>query len=381
MIALKDKCMKSCCFLSCYQASPHRHFQLTKSLRVLLFRNNAIDAFVRTYHVFVYIWICVQIEDARFDTRIALLSYMWWWRRCRTSSPFFAPLFFLFPLLGVTLLIILLMLFGFQGVTWHTFSMPIFNADRASENDELPAPLNNFRPPSPFAAEVCVRRFYQAWCVQSHRTSPLPVASALKRSSAGEEVDSAYPVVRLAYAIQASGYTVALLPRLISHILHERNVYMLHINSKVKMRHQQQLADLIANSSEYALNVYLFSSEMLTCGISSVVHSLALMTLSLGNDTEWDYYFNLSASYYPLVSTEALTRLLARPRVPIGLLNYVCFFPRKEWVPYLFRNRHMFWDPRHRAFHQQRINSSILVASRICRGCKVVRFCFQTQRR
>lgn len=201
---------------------------------------------------------------------------------------------------------------------------------------DLRAPARHFDPPSRFAPHVCVRHFDTAWRL-------LHGGCATRASLPGGALPRR---ARLAYAIQASGESVALLPRLLARVHHARNVYVVHLDAKVSVEKRRQFGRLIASSSTFRRNVHVLPSEMLTYrGISSVLNSLALMTLALEKCAEWEYYINISASDYPLLSVDDVAEMLVRPDVQLGRLNFVWFFPRYEWKPYSFRISKMVWDP------------------------------------
>lgn len=220
---------------------------------------------------------------------------------------------------------------------------------RDLSHDQLNVSYTHFQPPSPFALDACVRPYDQAWSVLHARTPP----------------PSPKSFAQIAFAIQASGDTVRLLPRLLARIHHERNVYVIHIDAKTTLEQRQKISAFINAHPRYMRNVHLFPSEMLTYkGISTVLNSIALMTLALSVHPDWDYYINLSASDYPLVSPDDICRLLARPQAPSGLLNFVWFFPRKEWIPYSFRVRFMFWDPAASGYQNPHTHLHYMVSQR-----------------
>lgn len=188
----------------------------------------------------------------------------------------------------------------------------------------------NHKPDSTFSEDSCTHKYDQAWAVMRDDGT-----AAAKKN-----------IVEIAYFVQVGSDAVALLPRLFTRIHHPRNVYIIHIDTKVDKRLRQGIQDLIAHSPLYSKNMYMLKSEMVTYkAISMVTNTIAAMTLALEKHTTWDYFINLSGADYPLVSPEDQARLLTRPRVPIGRLNFVSFFPRKEWKPYSFRVRNMHWDP------------------------------------
>lgn len=153
--------------------------------------------------------------------------------------------------------------------------------------------------------------------------------------------------VRIAYFIQVGADSVEMLPRLFSRVHHADNVYVLHLDAKIVDEEQKKVMDCVAGDAEYRLNMHFLPSEMVTYkGISMVLNTLAGMTLAMRKDPGWDYFINLSGADYPLLGPQAQRKLLARPGVSPGRLNFFSMFPQKEWAPYAkFRVKYQYWDP------------------------------------
>lgn len=178
--------------------------------------------------------------------------------------------------------------------------------------------------------QACERQYDQAWRVMHDD---------------GRQ-DSNKTFAEIAYFIQVGSDSVALLPRLFQRIHHPRHVFILHIDAKVDRELRAEVSKLLSDIEEYSANVHIMESEMVTYkAISMVTNTIGAMTLALEKHPTWDYFINLSGADYPLVTPENQAWLLARPRVPVGRLNFISFFPKKEWVPYSFRIRNMHWDP------------------------------------
>lgn len=152
--------------------------------------------------------------------------------------------------------------------------------------------------------------------------------------------------VRIAYFIQIGADSIPLLPRLFARLHHPDNVYVVHVDSKVPENDQVLVEDLIRQNDAYRQNMHMMPSEMLTYkGISMVLNTIGAMTLAHNVDKKWDYFINLSGADYPLLSARSQRRLLARPRIRNGPLNFMSLFPEKEWQLYSFRVRSQYWDP------------------------------------
>jgi Core-2/I-Branching enzyme len=151
---------------------------------------------------------------------------------------------------------------------------------------------------------------------------------------------------RIAYFIQVGADSVALLPRLFRRLHHPDNVYVVHIDAKVGASDHESAQSLVHESGAYRKNIHFLPSEMITYkGVSMVVNTIAGMTLARRVDPDWDYFVNLSGADYPLLTPTDQRRLLARPGVAPGRLNFMSFFPKHEWAPYAFRVKYQYWDP------------------------------------
>lgn len=182
----------------------------------------------------------------------------------------------------------------------------------------------------------------------SHATEPqggADGAPALDAADAGVLcLRPAPPVggVRIAYFVQVANDSLALIPRLLRAMHDPENTYVVHIDAKIPSSKRVALEMQISKLS----NVHILPTEMVTYkGVSMVMNTLAAIALALRVNRHWHYFINLSGSDYPLVAPRIQRHLLARPRVPLGRLNFLTLFPRKEWRPYAFRIRYMYWDP------------------------------------
>lgn len=198
-----------------------------------------------------------------------------------------------------------------------------------SMHPELFDPSHN-DPRSAFSEEACRREYDAAWSVLHDKN----------------EHQKKKSIAEIAYFIQVGNDSVLLLERLFKRIHHPRNIYIVHIDGKVDFKLREEVRTLVDNSEAYKENIIIMKSEMITYrGVTMVMNTIAAMTAALEKHSTWDYFINLSGADYPLVSVENQARLLARPQVPPGRLNFITFFPRKEWIAYSFRIRKLHWDP------------------------------------
>lgn len=191
-------------------------------------------------------------------------------------------------------------------------------------------------PLSAFSESVCTKKYDPAWTVMQ------PDDHLHHQQQLAAQISS----VQIAYFIQVGNDSVPLLPRLIKRIHRPQHIYLIHLDAKIPKHLRDTIVNLVATTSSYTNNIHIMESEMVTYkAMSMVTNTISAMTLALEKHKTWHYFINLSGADYPLVSPDVQASILARPRSPIGRLNFVSFFPKKEWLPYSFRIRKMYWDP------------------------------------
>lgn len=247
-----------------------------------------------------------------------------------------------------TLLLALVLISGLVAFAFRPFSTASPSKSSFSESDH---PVHLTTPSSSaFSRQACDRIYDPPWILDNHHALP-PVADSR---------------AQIAYFIQVGDHAVPLLPRLFSRIHRPQNIYIVHIDAKVHPDRRAHIAHLIHETDKYQRNMHIMPSEMVTYkAISMVTNTIAAMTLALEKHPTWQYFINLSGADYPLVSPDDQALLLARPGVPIGRLNFISFFPKKEWVPYSFRVRNLHWDPAATGFQSN--NSKLF----LMRGAKL----------
>lgn len=129
----------------------------------------------------------------------------------------------------------------------------------------------------------------------------------------------------IAFFVQVAPANIVLVPRLVSRIWHPRNVYCLHIDTKVPLDVAERLMSAIKANPQLS-NVYFMPRSPVTyAGVSMLLNTLDSMHSLLLTDRSWDYYINLSGADYPLISSTALRRLLGLKGVrgvPINFVHY-----------------------------------------------------------
>lgn len=141
-----------------------------------------------------------------------------------------------------------------------------------------------------------------------------------------EEIDTRE--ANIAYFIQIAENTIDHLPRLLSKLYHERNVYAIHFDLKIPQKAIRAAEADIRSNPLYASNVHVMPSELITYrGVSMLLNTINAMRLLIDKDNNWDYFINLSGADYPLITANLQRKLLGQE---LGL-NYFTFAPKRTW--------------------------------------------------
>lgn len=125
---------------------------------------------------------------------------------------------------------------------------------------------------------------------------------------------------RFAYLISGTTGEVDSMKRLLRAVYHPRNHYLLHLDREVSEKERFLLAKFVKQSSPFREvgnvhivgkgNVVSFKGPSM---IASILHGAAIL---LRYSKHWDWFINLSAADYPLVTQDGT----------YSLLNYYVFF-------------------------------------------------------
>ena len=139
----------------------------------------------------------------------------------------------------------------------------------------------------------------------ANRTGPAFVESQLA-SAAPPPVGSRIP--RLAYLISGSKGDLDRLWRTLRALYHPRNIYVVHLDLESPASERLELALRVANDTVLSTvgNVHVVEkANMVTYrGPTMVASTLHACAILLKESKEWDWFINLSASDYPLVTQD-----------------------------------------------------------------------------
>ncbi|XP_017243005.1 beta-glucuronosyltransferase GlcAT14B [Daucus carota subsp. sativus] len=118
------------------------------------------------------------------------------------------------------------------------------------------------------------------------------------------------PPPRLAYLISGSNGDSSMLKRTLLALYHPHNQYIVHLDAESPEHERRDLLEFVANSSVFVRfgNVRMITKANLVTyrGPTMVANTLHAAALLLRHGGDWDWFINLSASDYPLVTQDDL---------------------------------------------------------------------------
>ncbi|EME29992.1 N-acetylglucosaminyltransferase [Galdieria sulphuraria] len=119
------------------------------------------------------------------------------------------------------------------------------------------------------------------------------------------------PELSLAFFIQVSESNLHMFPRMFNKIYHDKNVYAIHFDKHVS---EQDMEEALKNIGfKQSNNVILLPREKVSYwGISMLLNTISAITELLDKSSHWDYFINLSAADYPLITPSKLRQLFAQ---------------------------------------------------------------------
>ncbi|KAM0969415.1 hypothetical protein EV2_018151 [Malus domestica] len=150
-------------------------------------------------------------------------------------------------------------------------------------------------------------RFYRPQ-VKNHL--PHFVESKLKISETSKD-----PVPRLAYLISGSAGDGGSLKRTLKALYHPRNQYAVHLDLEASAEERLDLAKFVKEEPMFAklgnVRAVLRANLVTYRGPTMVTNTLHAAAILLKEGGDWDWFINLSASDYPLVTQDDLLHVLS----------------------------------------------------------------------
>lgn len=141
--------------------------------------------------------------------------------------------------------------------------------------------------------------------VKINQTNPYFAESKINQAPAPP---AAPPVPRFAYLISGSKGDLEKLWRTLQALYHPRNYYVVHLDLESPPQERLELASRVEKDPIFAQvgNVHMIAkANMVTYrGPTMVANTLHACAILLKKYTDWDWFINLSASDYPLVTQD-----------------------------------------------------------------------------
>lgn len=119
---------------------------------------------------------------------------------------------------------------------------------------------------------------------------------------------------RFAYLVSGSKGDLEGIWRTLRVLYHPRNHYIVHMDLESQVDERLELASRISNDSMYSKvgNVYMITKANLVTytGPTTVANTLHACAILLKKSSDWDWFINLSASDYPLVTQDGKKLLI-----------------------------------------------------------------------
>lgn len=122
-------------------------------------------------------------------------------------------------------------------------------------------------------------------------------------------------VPRLAYLISGSTGDGKSLKRALKALYHPRNHYVVHLDLEAPAAERLELADFVNNEPLFRsvgnVRMILRANLVTYRGPTMVTNTLHAAAILLKDGGDWDWFINLSASDYPLVTQDGICQLFS----------------------------------------------------------------------
>ncbi|XP_002960850.2 beta-glucuronosyltransferase GlcAT14A [Selaginella moellendorffii] len=140
---------------------------------------------------------------------------------------------------------------------------------------------------------------------------------------------------RLAYLISGTRGDGDRMKRVLQAIYHPRNQYLLHLDLEAPPRERVELARYVKMDPTFTLagNVHVIGKANLVTyrGSTMIACTLHAAAILLRQSKEWDWFINLSASDYPLVSQDDLLNVFSYLPRDLNFLEHTSDIGWKEF--------------------------------------------------
>ncbi|XP_048323319.2 beta-glucuronosyltransferase GlcAT14B isoform X1 [Ziziphus jujuba] len=170
----------------------------------------------------------------------------------------------------------------------------------------------------------------QLYKTQVKNEVPVFVESKLRASAPSSD-----PVPRLAYLISGSMGDGESLKRTLKALYHPRNQYAVHLDLEASAEERLELANFVRDQPVFAKmgNVRMVVRANLVTyrGPTMVTNTLHAAAILLKEGGDWDWFINLSASDYPLVTQDDLLHTLSTIPRSLNFIEHTSDIGWKEY--------------------------------------------------
>ncbi|KAK4744136.1 hypothetical protein SAY87_010448 [Trapa incisa] len=149
------------------------------------------------------------------------------------------------------------------------------------------------------------------WRIPSHLPSNQSVSNPeFAKTNASQSLPPSVQIPRFAYLVSGSKGDLDQLWRTLRALYHPMNQYIVHLDLESPEEERTELASRVENDPMFSKvgNVHMVTkANMVTYrGPTMVANTLHACSILLKKSEEWDWFINLSASDYPLVTQDDL---------------------------------------------------------------------------
>ncbi|KAK8622378.1 hypothetical protein V6N13_117297 [Hibiscus sabdariffa] len=134
---------------------------------------------------------------------------------------------------------------------------------------------------------------------------------------------------RLAYLISGTKGDSHRMMRTLQAVYHPRNQYVLHLDLEAPPRERLELANMVKNDPTFAevenIRVMAQSNLVTYKGPTMIASTLQAIAILLKESLEWDWFLNLSASDYPLVTQDDLLHVFSNLSRNLNFIEHTQF--------------------------------------------------------
>ncbi|EHA8587884.1 putative beta-glucuronosyltransferase GlcAT14A [Cocos nucifera] len=190
-------------------------------------------------------------------------------------------------------------------------------------------------PPPPVPKEsrhlscVLVIALLALFLILSYTSSPAPPL----RSSAAL-LSSSPPPPSLAYLLSGTAGDADRLLRLLRAAYHPRNLYLLHLDGAAPQAQRDRLARAVraipafrSTRNVHVIGKFDFANPRGSSALAAILHGAAIL---LRLDTNWDWFINLDASDYPLVTQDDLLHVFSFLPKDLSFVQHSSYIGWKE---------------------------------------------------